>query len=486
MHRQSKPSGWRLVEAGLTVAFLLSTAATAAETTASELPFVFNSGQYSRYKPLSEYSRPPSRCTVEQVIVLQRGGASLPDSKLGTSIQASLAKVVGKGNYSRTEMDFLGNYTFDMGSNGALLPYGEAQSKQAGVQVRKRYCHSKGLTESECANYWISTTDSSALIDSAKNWANGLMEGTGKSTRSPRIIPEGDHLNNTLAAKCPKLVSSVPSAQQQWRDVWTPAVIQRLQSGQSYGLNSTDIINFAHLCALESLATSDLSPFCDLFYPSEWSSIEYDADLEKYYSHSYGAPLSRSLAVGYLHELLTRLTKSPSFVEKDRTTVNNTSDARESTFPLDRSLYLDFTSDDQLLALLTLLNLFHDAPLSPTLPCPMRSFVTSRLIPFGASLVVERLACSGNGFWDDLAAKFSGLPTRFVRVVVNDRVMNLAGICPEDELAESDTICRLVAFHKSLTPTLQEATKEFARCAYVPANLWEGLPRKKFQSGLGI
>ncbi|SCV71203.1 BQ2448_2791 [Microbotryum intermedium] len=441
----------------------------------------------SRYKPLSEYPSFPSRCKVDQIIVLQRGGASLPsDANLAISIQASIAKVVGKANYSRTEMDFLGNYTFDIGSSGTLLPYGEAQSKQSGVQFRKRYCGSGSITDEDCSNHWLSTTGSPALIESAKNWGIGLMQGTNESPRLPRIISEGEHRNNTLAGKCPNLVSSVPTAQQQWRDVWTPAVIQRLQGVTNYGLNSTDIVNFAHLCALESLATTNLSPFCGLFLDSEWSYVEYDGDLEKYYEHSYGAPLARTQAVGYINELLTRLNRNSFYVERDRTQVNNTVDARESTFPMDRTVYADFTSDDQLLAVMTLLGLFHDSPLSPTLPCPMRTFVASQMIPFGARIVVERLSCTGNGFWDDLAAKLSHLPTRFVRVLVNDRAMGLGHICPEDEVSEQGTLCRLVAFGKSLGPTLEQATKEFEKCGFVPANLWDGVKRKKFQGGFTI
>ncbi|SCZ95762.1 BZ3500_MvSof-1268-A1-R1_Chr8-1g09781 [Microbotryum saponariae] len=346
----------RLVETSLRLVTLASIAGLLfSDAHAATQPFTQNSAQL----PEGEYPSPPSRCKVNQVIALQRNGASGPGAELATSIQDTLAKIVGKSEYSRSEMKFLSNYTYKLGASGALLAHGTTQLKDLGVQFRKTYCGTGSISEKDCTNVWVASTSSPSQVDSAKAWSTGFMQGTGTSSPSPRIIAEGAHDNNTLAANCPNLASSVPIAQQQWRDVWTPAVLQRLQGGTNYGLNSTDIVNFAYMCALESLVTTELSPFCGLFLDTEWSYVEYDGDLGKYYNHAYGAPLARSQGVGYANELLTRLSGLLAFyAQRDQTQVNNTADADPSKFPLDRSVYIDFTSDDQLLAVMTLLGLF--------------------------------------------------------------------------------------------------------------------------------
>lgn len=53
-------------------------------------------------------------------------------------------------------------------------------------------------------------------------------------------------------------------------------------------------------------------------------------------------------SVGYVAELLSRLTGDRSYVRKDKTQVNHTSDQETASFPLDRKVYIDFTHDNQL------------------------------------------------------------------------------------------------------------------------------------------
>jgi hypothetical protein len=78
-----------------------------------------------------------------------------------------------------------------------------------------------------------------------------------------------------LLQRCP---NGPPSKLEQdlWRGVFTPSIIARLESvDEPFGLDGSDIANFAHLCAFESLAFDTVSPFCGLFLPEEWEAIEY-------------------------------------------------------------------------------------------------------------------------------------------------------------------------------------------------------------------
>jgi len=126
---------------------------------------------------------------------------------------------------------------------------------------------------------------------------------------------------------------------------------------------------------------------------------------------SYGQALGRVQGVGYVNELLARLTGQPV---KDHTQTNSTLDSSPATFPLDRTLYADFSHDNQMIAIYAALGLFpqpHD--LDPSKPDPLRTWVTSELVPFSARMVTEKLWCvSGSGEDED--------EYEYVRIFVND------------------------------------------------------------------
>ncbi|SCZ97819.1 BZ3500_MvSof-1268-A1-R1_Chr3-3g06392 [Microbotryum saponariae] len=416
-----------------------------------------------------------------QVNLLQRHGAREPTSSSGKSIKASLAKLTGKSNYSRPEMAFLANYSYNVGEDGSLIAYGAKESYDAGKQFAKRMmCNSLMVALSLCKpSPFVRASGSQRVIDSAGNWSRGFMDAqrtviTPTARKSYEfttkvIFSEDDHANNTLSNNCPDLASTVPTAQEQWRAVWTPAVLQRLQDTQDYNLTSSDVVNLAYLCAFDSLKINSTSPVCGLFRDSEFPYIEYDSDLDKYYGNAYpGAPLARSQGVGYVNELLTRLTSDRSYVEKGTTQVNHTIDSNSALFPLDKFIYADFTHDNQLLPVMSLIGLFQDAPLSPTLPCPMRTFVASKLVPFAGRMVVERLQCSGS--YEDGFFSFFGSDADYVRILVNDQIMDLSSVCGKDEVLSSGTVCRLAAFTKAMAKATATATKEFAKCGFTPSD----------------
>lgn len=66
-------------------------------------------------------------------------------------------------------------------------------------------------------------------------------------------------------------------------------------------------------------------------------------DLYFYYGSAFGNPLSRVQGVGYLIELLARLTKTP--IERHWTSTNSTLTDDGRIFPLDQSLYVDATHE---------------------------------------------------------------------------------------------------------------------------------------------
>ncbi|SCV73399.1 BQ2448_7325 [Microbotryum intermedium] len=418
---------------------------------------------YSPYQPSATYGSgtPEWAGRVQQVNILQSNGASGPTAKLSAAMQASVKKVAGRAKYSLAEMQFLGNYSYALGSEGALMAYGKTESYNAGVQASTRY----GCKKDEECDPFVRASGSPRVLESSEHWVRGFKSHAGYGASTSVVFPESKGSNNTLLDTCPKLASSLPSAQEEWRAVWTPAIIERLQREEDYGLDSLDIVHFAYLCAFESLAINATSPFCGLFRRSELQYIEYDGDLDKYYEHSYGAKLARSQAVGYLNEVLAWMTGERSHVDEDRTQVNHTVDSNPKTFPLRaKFMNVDFTHDDQLLAVITLLGFFHDVSLSTTLPCPMRTFVASKMVPFAGRLVIEQVH---SPMFENA---FGWFRHDTVRVLVNDKRMNLSNLCRESTLSYGGTLCEYSDFVAALERIVATGTKEFAGCGFVPAN----------------
>ena len=169
--------------------------------------------------------------------------------------------------------------------------------------------------------------------------------------------------------------------------------------------------------------------------------------------------------VGYVNELLARLTNSPV---RDHTTHDPT---RE--FPLGRALYADFTHENILVPVFATLGLFNvSKALNPrVLPDYMKRhehlqgqdqeamtmheqrWIASRLVPFSARMVTERLSCSGEGFDQALSGQY-------VRILVNDEVQPLA-FCGAEE---TDNMCSLEAFVDSQGYAKRSGDGDFEKC----------------------
>lgn len=61
------------------------------------------------------------------------------------------------------------------------------------------------------------------------------------------------------------------------------------------------------------------------------------------YDSAFGSPVARIQGIGYIEELVARLTHTP--IETHNTSTNATLDDNQITFPLDQSLYVDATHE---------------------------------------------------------------------------------------------------------------------------------------------
>lgn len=156
----------------------------------------------------------------------------------------------------------------------------------------------------------------------------------------------------------------------------------------------------------------------------------------------YGQALGPVQGVGYVNELLARLTGTPV---SDATQTNTTLDSSPKTFPLNRTVYTDFSHDNQMIAIYAAMGIMRPltAP-DPTQPDPSRFWLVSHLVPFGSKLVIERLVCNGR---------------ESVRMLINDGVVPLE-ICR----AGKDGICTLDAFVSSQGYSRNNGEGDWPRC----------------------
>jgi hypothetical protein len=255
--------------------------------------------------------------------------------------------------------------------------------------------------------------------------------------------------NDTLHNSCDTIGSS-DNETDTWIAIYTQPIVERLNNAApGANLSSNDVYYLMTLCAFESVATEAISDWCALFNEDEWKSFEYEMDLDKYYGTGYGQPLGPVEGVGYINELIARLTSTPV---NDTTQTNSTLDSSPVTFPLNRTIYADFSHDDQLIAIFSAMGLFKQpralSPSNPDSIGPNRTWVTSQLVPFSGRMVAERIRCDEN-------------PTRpYVRILVNNAVQPLE-FCSG---VSAQGLCELDKFVKSQSFSTSGGAGEWQKC----------------------
>ncbi|THH31094.1 hypothetical protein EUX98_g3091 [Antrodiella citrinella] len=396
--------------------------------------------EYSPYFPLDEYRDVPGGCEIDQVNILQRHGARFPTTGANTNIKAALAKLLAVRHYTDPQLDFLRNFTDDLGSND-LVPFGAAQSYDAGIEAFQRYTHL--ITEENIP--FVRASGSERVIVSAMNWTQGFSAASFHKYNPKLSVILDESLNDTLDDNmCPDAGSSDPQTNL-WQSTFAPPITLLLNEGApDANLTDTDTSSLISMCPFETVFKEQRSPFCDLFapMPGAFPGFAYGGDLDKYYGTGYGQALGPVQGVGYVNELLARLTNSPV---QDETQTNHTLDSDPTTFPLNRTIYADFTHDNQMIAIYSAMGLFRQAtPPDPTKPSPTRNWRASSLVPFSGRMVVERLKCGS---------------TPSVRILVNQQVQPLE-FCGGDK----NGVCTVNAFVKSQAYARNNGNGDFEKC----------------------
>lgn len=106
------------------------------------------------------------------------------------------------------------------------------------------------------------------------------------------------------------------------------------------------------------------SPFCDLFTLAEWEGFEYSIDISFAGNNYFQSPTGRAVGIAYVEEVLARL--NHHVLLTTGTQANITLDDNTSTFPLNQTLYFDFSHDTNIAAVLTAFGLTQFAQFLPS------------------------------------------------------------------------------------------------------------------------
>ncbi|KAJ7885122.1 phytase [Mycena olivaceomarginata] len=267
-------------------------------------------GVYSPFHAAEEYTPLPAGCEISQ---LQRHGARLPTEHQTEDILPGVQKLQSAEFYTDSRLDFLDTFVYSLGEN-LLVPLGAIQSFESGKTALRRYASL--VTKDDLP--FVRASGMSRVIETAKNWTAAAASHGVYNPRLSLIINEAT--NDTLQD------NNSTKEMTEWLDVFGPPITARLNSwAPGANLTNEDIHGLMMLCAFHTVASVPygytegsplpFSPFCSLFTPSEFESFEYSSDLDKYYSTGFvytAGALGRVQGVGYVNELLARLTNSPA------------------------------------------------------------------------------------------------------------------------------------------------------------------------------
>ncbi|KIH86826.1 histidine phosphatase [Sporothrix brasiliensis 5110] len=449
----------------------------------------------------------PAGCALEQAHLLQRhaqrfGTGEFDDAPNDAAFAAKLAASSKTTNSSFTgPLAFLNDYEYLL-TESYLTGIGAQTEFALGVSFWNRYGRllynatagqvaynaSSPAALDASSQPVLRTTSQSRIWNSQISWALGFFGPSFQPVRVPDptlsnwtapfrvvVIPEGGTENNTLASydSCHN-DGQEPIVDLGDREMWPyvasylKAATARLQKYVPAGFNLTtnDTYAMQSLCAYETAALGD-SAFCGLFTLDEWAGFEVTLDAEYYYDYSYGNPTGRAQGIGYLQELLARLTNQ--YISVSNSSVNATITDNAKDFPLGAKFYADFTHDDIIISVLTAMSLdyLRDAPplgAHAWPPNPNRNFVLSHLTPFGGHLVTEVYGCASadpaavtehttvyrNPSVAAAAANASaGAPHKFIRLRLNNGILPLHTIRGGACAGRTDGLCALDDFLQS-------------------------------------
>ncbi|GMM37494.1 putative acid phosphatase [Saccharomycopsis crataegensis] len=405
----------------------------------------------------------PGQCTIKQVHFLQRHGSRYPDSSFSFPKRLANATFNATGN-----LEFLNDWELKMGKN-ILTNLGNNQLFNNGVKGFFRYGQLfdwDNLDEKIVAR----TTSEQRMMMTAQYYLHGFFGLNWEDYVNLEILIEDDGFNNTLAAwnGCPNNDYAYGHVSYPENDEYKKKYLEKAAerfNSQITGFNFTvaDLNEIQTICAYETNILG-FSHFCSLFSQEEWEGYEYTTSVDWYAENSFGNSMGRALGVGWVEEFKDRLlntTYNPQFQAEQ----NSTLDSNSTFFPLNQTLYMDFTHDSQIQNIITALG-FEQFKANWTFEGPDNDthlFDLSRITPFGAQLAFEIIECDEEVPANRSSTSVPGSgATQYVHAILNDNTLSLSKNIPEFCADRADGWCEFGNFTQYLDTLWDIANYEYA------------------------
>ncbi|KAK5944476.1 hypothetical protein PMZ80_003758 [Knufia obscura] len=463
-------------------------------------------GQLSSYFPnpvgfgVDEYPLPPS-ANITTVNLLHRHGSRYPtgDSSVST-FGSKIYNITHNSTATWTgALSFLNGWKYTLGAE-ILVARGRQELFDSGVLFYYNYGHLYNTSTKLVSR----TTTQDRMLKSAEYFMAGFfgLEWTQNATLEPIIEQNG--FNNSLAGyfQCNNSnnyrSTGGSNASVVWENIYLADATKRLRAlSGNYNWTVADSYNAQTLCPYETVAYG-YSNWCNLFTYDEWQGFEYSIDLQFQGNNGWLAPTGRGVGIGYVEELYARLQGHLYNLAPGATNVNRTLDTTDATFPLNQSLYMDFSHDTNIYSILTALGMrqFSDELANNTIT-PNRNVTVSHITPFGARVVWEQITTpqplkanrptSNNATMADFYDQ--GDMTHYIHMTIGQRTVPLGFSYPECGMRD-DGWCEMGTYLNVLGSLLDQARYEYSCFGNYSAASWlnvtDGVPVTKRGLGLGL
>ncbi|WWC85773.1 uncharacterized protein L201_000639 [Kwoniella dendrophila CBS 6074] len=413
-----------------------------------------NQGPYAPFQSLGSGGGDkglPKGCEISQVTILHRHAARYPTEGAGKCVLSALNKIENRQvRMPRRNPEFaflaktdlkLKDWKFD-----GLMDQGRKQSWLSGRQIKSIY--KRFLSKSE--GIFTRSSGGGRVVETSGYWLEGFNGGRfslkdkSKLPKVDVVILEGEEYNNTLSVhSCPAFQNLSPKPSELMFVDLSPLLeptLNRLNTvlKPQPALEMDDLVCLADMCGYDSQSKgtdwNNWSKWCGIFSKEEWEIFGHAKDLKRWYDLGETSRYGPTMGAGYVNELLARLT---DYNVTDHTTTNYTLDSNENTFPQGGKLFfVDFGHDNEMLEVISALGLLtQHRPLPTTSVPPKRTYVLSRIVPFGARMAFERVSCKMGNWEPDPEAgdgngnEFTDKPDRgkdgkrdYIRILINDKI----------------------------------------------------------------
>lgn len=401
----------------------------------------------------------PEGAEIVQVQMLSRHGSRYPTK--GSDVVRFGKKIADQGGKAafNGQLAFLKDWKYELGTD-ILVPKGRQELFESGILHNYMY----GKLYNPSSKIIVRTTTQDRMLKSAENWLAGFFGLEWRNNATIEVLIEGENYNNSLAGylNCPNANTKTPGkeAPTTWVGIYLKDAVSRFNAmSDDFEWTAQDVYAAQTMCPYETVSYG-FSQFCDLFTYEEWEGFGYSIDLSFSSTNAFHSPTGRAIGIGYQQEVMARLKNHTLGYSGSQ--INVTLDSSPETFPLDQSLYFDFSHDTNIVSVLTAFGLRQFADELPATEHPGdHSFTVSHVTPFGARLDMEiirtpqPLSPQRDGY-------LRGGETRYIHFVLNQRTIPLGQSFAECDVGRKDGWCELETFIKIQDTMADKAKYDFA------------------------